>query len=287
MANNERRRPGQRRQQPAQRKTAPDVVYTPGRDFNRNRLILNVLTVAAVAFAIFLGLSIFFKVEQVTVVGADRYSEWTVYEASGIEEGDSLLFFGQATASSKIIGALPYVTSVRFDIELPGTVKIIIQEAPVAYSVLCEDGTWWLMTAQGRLTEQVSAAVASDCPRIDGVTLRQPVAGGQAVAAESGEGAVTGADRLAMALGIVAQLEANELFDRVSHVDVSNLQYLEFWLGQQHQVKLGEGKFLVEKVAAVKGVLEKMNQYQTGVIDASNVTEDIEGIAIPCYPFPD
>lgn len=287
MANNERRRPGQRRPQPTQRKTAPDVVYTPGRDFNRSRLILNILTVAAVAFAIFLGLSIFFKVDQITVVGAERYSEWTVYEASGIQEGDNLLFFGQANASSKIIGALPYVTSVRFDIELPGTVKIIIQEAPVAYSVLCEDGTWWLMTAQGRLTEQVSAAVAADCPRIDGVTLRLPVAGSQAVAAESGESAITGADRLAAALNIVTQLEANELFDRVSCVDVSNLQYLEFWLGQQYQVKLGQGEFMTEKIAAVKGVLAKMTQYQSGIIDASKVTEDIDGISIPCYPFPD
>ncbi len=287
MANNQRRTPGQRRAKPAPRTNTPNVVYTPGRDFNRNRLILNLITVAAVAFAIFLGLSIFFKVENVTVTGATHYSEWTVYEASDIQEGDNLLFFGQATASSKIIAALPYVTAVRFEIHLPGTVNIIIEEAPVAYSILCEDGTWWLMTSQGRLVEQVSAAVAVDHPRIDGVTLRSPAVGSQAVAAESGQGAVTGADRLTMALGLVSQLEANELFDRVASVDVTNLQTMEFWCGQQHQVKLGDGNFLPEKIAAVRDVLDKMNQYQSGIIDASKVTEDIDGISIPCYPFPD
>lgn len=269
MANNQRRTPGQKRAKPAQRSNVPEVVYKPGRDFNRSRLILNLITVAAVAFAIFLGLSIFFKVDEVRVVGTDRYSEWTVYEASGIQEGDNLLFFGQANASSKIISALPYVMSVRYDIDLPGTLNIIIEEAPVAYSVQCEDGTWWLMTAQGRLTEQVNAAVASDHPGIDGVTLRSPAVGSQAVAAESGQGAVTGADRLAMALQIAQQLESNELFDRVSRVDVSNLQHLEFWCGQQYQVKLGNSERLDYKIAAVRTAIETSSDYQTGILDAS------------------
>lgn len=284
MARNERRRPGERRPQPAPRKSTPEVVYTPGKDFNRNRLILNIVTIAAVAFAIFVGLSIFFKVDQVTVSGADRYSEWTICETSGIQEGDSLLFFGQATASSKIIDALPYVTSVRFEIELPGTVRIIIQEAPVAYAVPSEDGTWWLMTAQGRLTEQVSAAVAADCPKINGLTLRSPAVGNMAVAAESAEGSVTGADRLAVALQIISHLEANELFDRVSSVDVSSLQHLEMWCGRQYQVKLGNTERLDYKIAATGSALEKTSEYQTGILDASfTIFPDNVGY----MPFPD
>ena len=199
MAANERRRVAGARKQPAQqKKNAPEVVYTPAREFNRGRLVLNVLTVFAVVFAVFLGLSIFFKVEQVVVSGNDKYSEWTVYEAAGIQEGDSLLFFGQANTSSKIIGALPYVQKVRFEIKLPGTVHIIIEEASVAYGVQSQDGSWWLMTAQGRLTEQVNAAVAGGYPRVQGLTLQNPVVGQVAVAFETGEGSVTGADRLAV-----------------------------------------------------------------------------------------
>lgn len=287
MARNERRRPGEKRRQQAPRRSAPEVVYTPGRDFNRNRLILNLVTVAAVAFAIFLGLSIFFKVEHVTVIGADHYSEWTIYEASGIEQGDNLLFFGRATAGSKIIDALPYVTSVRFDIELPGTVKIIVEEAPVAYAVLSENGIWWLMTSQGRLTEQVTAAVAVDHPKVEGITLRAPAVGAQAVAAENGEGSVTGNDRLLVALQILTHLETNQLFDRISSVNVSKLQTLEMWCGNQYQIKLGDGEYLAEKIAAVNGVFQKMTEYQTGIIDASAVTDDLQGISVPVYPFPD
>ena len=273
MAANERRRgKAKESRQPKQRKAAPDVVYTPAREFNRSRLVLNIVTIFAVAFAIFLGLSIFFKVEQVTVSGNSKYSEWSVYEAAGIREGDSLLFFGQANAGSKVIDALPYVKTVRFEIKLPGTVHIIIEEAPVAYSVQSEDGTWWLMTAQGRLTEQVNAAVAGGCAKVIGITLRTPVVGQDAVALEGGEGSVTGSDRLEVALQILAQLEANELFGKVTSVDVSGLQNLEFWCGQQYQVKLGDSSRLDYKIAAVKSTMEEMSPYQSGILDASFTT---------------
>lgn len=286
MAANERRRiAGRKRSKPEQRKNAPEVVYTPAKEFNRSRLVLNILTIVAVAFAIFLGLSIFFKVDQVTVSGADRYSEWTVAEASGIESGDSLLFFGEAAASSRIIDALPYVKSVRFEIELPGTVHIVIEEAPVAYTVQAEDGSWWLMTAQGRLTEQANAATATGCVKVEGVTLHNPVVGQNAVAFESGEGSVTGADRLAAALEILAQLEANELFDKVTVVNVSKLQSLEFWYGTRYRVKLGDANYMREKLAAIRSAIDSASEYQTGILDASAVTDIKEGITIPCIPF--
>ena len=204
-----------------------------------------------------------------TVSGNGKYSEWSVYEASGIREGDSLLFFGQANASSKIIDALPYVKMVRYEIKLPGTVHIIVEEAPVAYSVQSEDGTWWLMTAQGRLTEQVNAAVASSCAKLEGFVLRAPAVGESAVALETGEGSVTGADRLRVALEILVQLEANELFGKVTSINLSGLQSLEFWCGQQYQVKLGNSDRLDYKIAAVKTAMEEMSDYQRGILDAS------------------
>ncbi len=288
MAANERKRGANAdRRKVKQKKNAPDVVYTPAKEFNRSRLVLNILTIAAVAFAIFLGLSIFFNVKTVTVSGAQRYSEWTIAEASGIEEGDSLLFFGRASASSKIIDALPYVKSVRFEIELPGTVHIIVEEALAVYSVEAEDGTWWLMTAEGRLTEQVNVADAGNCAKIEGIKLSNPVVGQSAVAAETGEGSVTGADRLATALQILQQLEANELFDKVTSVNVAKLQTLEFRYDNRYQVKLGDNSYLENKIAAVKGAIDKASQYQTGILDASSVADLSSGITIPCIPFTD
>lgn len=263
-----------RQKKPQPRKTVPEVIYTPGRQLNRKRLVLRILTVVAVAFAFFLGLSIFFKVDTVTVSGCDKYSAWTVAEASGIEEGQNLLFFGEASASSKIIDALPYVKSVRFTRTLPGTVNIIIEEAPVAYALQDTAGAWWLVTAQGRVADQVDAGTAGKYTNILGVTLQSPAVGSSATAWEPNgeETVVTGSDRLLAALQVAQQLEANEMLGVVASVDVSNLQAIEMWYGTRYQVKLGNTGDMDKKIAAVRSAVSEMSQYQTGILDASFTT---------------
>lgn len=258
---------------PQPKKTAPEVVYTPAKKLNGSRLVLNILTVVAVAFAVFLGLSIFFKVDTVMVAGCEKYSEWTVAEASGIEEGDSLLFFGEASSASKIIDALPYIHSVRFDVKLPGTVTIIVEEALTAYAVQDTQGGWWLVTSIGRVVENVDSATAGRYTILEGVTLQSPVVGADAVAAQQAEGsAITGTDRLNAAMAIVQAMEKSEMLGVIASVNVSSLQALEVWYGERYQVKLGDAANLDYKIAAVKSAVAQMSEYQTGILDASFTT---------------
>lgn len=277
MSENERKRaPGARRpkSKTSGRNNAPEVVYTPAKTFNRKKLLLHVLTIAAVAFAVFLGLSIFFRVDTIAVSGCNKYNEWTVREASGIDEGDSLLFFGEASAASKVIDALPYVKSVRFDIQLPGRVTIIVEEAPVAYSVQDGSGFWWLITAEGRVAEQVDSAVAADHTIIKGLRLHNPAVGQHAVAMEQEpEGSsVKSEDRLVALLLILQNLEKNELLGVVSSVDVSNLQALELWYGNRFQVKLGNTGKMDYKLAALKTTISELGAHQTGILDVTFTT---------------
>ena len=98
----------------------PNVSASRTKPFQRGRLYLQLVTIFAVALAFCLGVSIFLKVDAIVVSGAERYSPWTVAQASGIQEGDNLLFFGRARAQVKIKQALPYVNKVRIGINLPG-----------------------------------------------------------------------------------------------------------------------------------------------------------------------
>ena len=61
-----RRKPGRRNHD----KPNQEINYTQPRPFYRNRLIVQLLSVAAVALALTIGMSIFFKVDTVTVTGA-------------------------------------------------------------------------------------------------------------------------------------------------------------------------------------------------------------------------
>ncbi len=282
----ERRRPGSRPEKNGNK--GPEVIYSPAKPFQRSRFVLQLLTVFALVLAIFLGISVFFKVDRIEVIGANKHSVDSVAAASGIEEGDSLFFFGRAGAYSRIRKELAYVKHVRFGIELPGTVKIMIEEVPVVYAIQDNEGGWWLMDVSGKIMEKTDSAAMRDCTQIVGVYLKSPQVGAMAVAAEPAltqpepeeeqEPVVNfESDKLKAALEIISQLEANQILGKVTKVDVSDHQALEFAYGDRFQVELGDVTRLDFKVALVKAAISQMGQQTTGILDASlkTVTEGI------------
>lgn len=265
--------------QPAQKQPLPDVVYTPPKPFSRNQLLLRLATVVAVVLALIFGLSIFFKVETITVSGMDNYSAWVVAEASGIEEGDNLFTLSKAKIVGKIKAALPYVNLVRISRELPGTVHIEITEFDVAYAVKDGAGKWWLITSQGGVLEQVDSATAGNYTQILGITLESPRVGMQAEAQETPKGSdedgettiptVYGKDRLAAALSILQYLEQNGIVGEAANVNVADLAEMEMWYGKRFQVLLGDETQLSYKITCMKKAIASLADYESGILDVS------------------
>ena len=255
----------------------PNVSASKVKIFQRSRLYLQLITVFAIALAFCLGISIFFKVDTITVSGNNHYTPWTVAQASGIQEGENLLFFGRFGAQVKIKQSLPYVEKVRIGIKLPGTVNIVIEEVPVVYSIRDLDGSWWLISSTGRIVEQVNSASAGTSTAIDGVVLDAPVAGEQAVAWEApaatdAEGNVipsagNNADRLRAALSVAQELERNEILGEAASIHVQDLQNIRLWYADRYEVRLGDSTDLAGKIAAMRVAIHKMGQFQTGVLE--------------------
>lgn len=262
----------------APRPEATEVVYTPPETIDRKKLTIRLLTVAAVVIALFVGFSLFFRVDTIVVSGNQKYNAWTIREVSGISEGDSLLTFGRSRACAKIAESLPYVKLVRIGIKLPGTVNIYIEEVEVVYSIQDKAGNWWLMTSEGRLVEKTSAAEAAKHTTIKGVLLEGPKSGSKAVAVEPEQTdpdtgspivTVTGKERLQTALEIVSRLEANGILGMTPSVDLSDMGNIQIWYGQQYQILLGDAGQIKDKVDMMKQTIEQMGSHQSGVLDIS------------------
>ena len=263
------------------RQPSPDVVYTQPGPFNRNRFILHILTVAAVVLALLFGMSIFFKVETVTVTGFSKYTEWDIMEASGIQKGENLLTLSETKISSNIISKLPYVDSVRIGIKLPDTVKIEIVELEVAYALEAYDGSWWLMRADGRLLEKINSADADLYTKVLGVQLNKPAAGESAAAYQpvsdetTPEGetvpvTVNAAQQLDTAVSILQFLEDHGILGEMASVDVTDLNDLQMWYGGRFQVLLGDETQLSYKIGLIKTAVDvHMESYNSGILDAS------------------
>ena len=259
---------------------APAIIYTQPKAFSRTRLLIQMLTVTAVVAAMIAGLSVFFKVEYITVTGAEVYSAWSVREASGIQEGDNLLTFSHARAGALIKANLPYVNTVRFGIKLPDTVNIIIEEDAVVYSIEDSTGTWWLMNSDGRVVEQTNKSKAANYTKILGITLENPAPDKQAVATETVLSATTetgetipmtttGAKRLSTAMEILEALEANDIVGEAASVDVSRLEDIIVWYGSRYQVNLGDSSNVDYKIACMNDVILQLSEFDSGILDVS------------------
>ena len=229
----------------------------------------------AVVLAIVMGLSVFFKVKNVTVTGADTYSAWAVREASGISEGDKLLTFSKIRAASQIMANLPYVKGVRIGIKLPDTVNIMIEEESVVYAVKSSDGQWWMMDSDGRVVEQANNAKAATATQLLGVTLEAPAVNQKGIATEMTPSetnelgelipvTTTGAQRLTAALQIFKALESNDIVGEAASVDVTSTEDIILY-----QVNLGDTSRLDYKIDCMNDAILQMSDYQSGVLDVS------------------
>ena len=270
----------------APREEIPAVVYTAPKPLSRGGFALRLATMAAVVAAVFLALSVFFRVETITVAGADKYTPWMVRQAAGVEPGEALLSVGEARVASRIIDRLPYVDKVKVDIRLPGTVEIQITELQVTYSIEDENGAWWLISSGGRAVEQVNLDKALGYTRVEGVAIRTPQPGAQVqaipgVVIDPGEGTAESQEQadadeqLSSLIAVLTALEHNRIIGEVTVVDVTDVTDIRLEYPQLLTVRLGSSARMDYKVGYLAAALEQMEDSHSGDLDLTfEYTED-------------
>ena len=282
------RKPAQERQKKVRiQENVPEVVYLPPKPFSRNRVLVRLLTVTSVVLALLLGISVFFKVERFEVSGNVKYQAWDVAEASDIL-GDNLLTFSHAKAAGKIQTLLPYVKSVRIGIKLPNTVKIVIEETEVTYSVQASDDSWWLLSSTGKVVEKAATGSQDSHTRLLGIRILDPVAGQQAVVLETTQPQLdeqgnpipvtyTDAQRLDTALNIVQFLEQSGIIGKAASIDVTHAADIRLWYGKQYLVKLGDSSQLGYKIGLLAAIVDHGGKYDNGILDIT-LTDKPDGV---------
>lgn len=271
-----RSRQSERPKQP--KRPLQDVVYLPPKTFNRRRMLLRIATVVAIVLAIVLAMSVFFKVENIEVSGAENYTALQISEASGITQGDHLMSFGIAGAAAKIRAELPYVSKVRIGIRLPNTVLIQVTEVPVTYGMKAQDDSWWMVSSDGRVVDKFESDDIGSATKVLGVQLLDPQVGADVAAWETqtpgtdDEGnqipiTVTAEEKLTAALNIMKTLEKCGMIGNASSIDVTDTLDVQLWYGQQYQVRLGDTNDLEYKISSMKSAIAQLASYESGVLD--------------------
>ncbi len=216
------------------------------------KLLIMAVAVAVVLFAVVVG----FRVTSFEVSGNTAYSDEEVQAASGVELGENTILLRKSSIASSILANLPYVESVRITRDLPGTVRIEITEGKAAAAVLSEYGDWWLISAAGKLMEQITEDEAQNYPRVTGETVQLPEAGDMMRLSGSAEALTE----------ILTALEDNNVTG-VTLIDLSDSDDLVLWYGDQFKILLGGAEDLTYKVQFLASALQSLAGEYSGILD--------------------
>ena len=219
--------------------------------------LYKMLSVIALTAAVFMGASVFFRVESITVVGNIRYDAAQVEQASGIVRSSNLFRLNKYDTASRIRRQLPYIESVNIRRSLPDTLIITVQECNAAAQLIVGDGGW-LISAAGKLLDW------SDTPftlRIAGLDPVLPEAGANIMAKPEQQ------QRLDCLLSLLQAMEQHSLLERVSRIDLTGRRSITMKLDDRFTVQLpvdGDFSYLL---GAMDKAVQTLEPYEHGTLD--------------------
>ena len=237
---------------------------------NRGRFgpLFKLLCVVGVILALTVGATVFFRVEQVTVSGNQRYTQEEIIAASGIQLGDNLYSLNKVRIDRNIRTTLPYIGDLTINRALPSTIQITVTEweavaqvaAPGVEQVAAyqeEAGEKavttaqepWLICVKGKLLEPAppdSAAIA-----VTGLIPLSPQAGSMM---EVPEGEHT---RLAALTALLEALGEAGMQSQVSDIRLEATQLMVRYAGR-FDVKMKLNADFSYDVRLMRAIREKM-----------------------------
>lgn len=239
---------------------------------NRGRFgpLFKLLCVVGVILALTVGATVFFRVEQVTVSGNQRYTQEEIIAASGIQLGDNLYSLNKVRIDQNIRTTLPYIGDLTINRALPSTIQITVTEweavaqvaAPGVEQVAAyqeEAGEKavttaqepWLISVKGKLLEPAppdSAAIA-----VTGLIPLSPQAGSMMEVPEGERTRLTALTALLEALG-----EAG-MQSQVSDIRLEATQLMARYAGR-FDVKMKLNADFSYDVRLMQAIREKMEE---------------------------
>lgn len=220
---------------------------------------LRVLSVLLTAVAIVAAITLFFKVGEVEVFGATRYTPEQVIATSQVKEGDNLVLLDKYHIAQRIYTELPYITEVSFDRRFPDRLEIHVHETTTAFA-LPGAGAWWLVSLDGKLLEPVAEDVGKSHMQLIGCSAVDPVVSASLVLSE--ESPVT-TERLAELLGALAK---RGMLEKTESIDLSDPEVLVLNYDQRFRAEFYYDADIGFKLDCLAATVEALQPNETGTI---------------------
>lgn len=215
------------------------------------------LSVIALAAALFMGATVFFRVERVEVTGNKRYDAAQIEAASGVVHGDNLFRLNKYDTAARIRRELPYVESVNIRRRLPDTLILNVNEC-IAAAQLGVGESGWLISTSGKLLDWADYVHPL---QVVGLTPVLPEVGTTITVKPEYQ---TRADSF---VALLQALDENNMLSRASRLDLSRINSIYMDFDGRFTVKLPVGGDFSYLLAAMDKAIQSLEPYETGSLD--------------------
>lgn len=238
---------------------------------NRRKKIIfrSIIGVVFLVVGVIVGLSLFFNINKIVVSGDAVYSHETVIKASGVAEGDNLIFLSKSKLNEKISSELTYIGSVTVKRRLPSTLELVVKKTDAKLGIAM-NGYFTLLDENGKVLEKDLETVGENI-----ILLNL----GEIESAELGETVVTKEEKTFTKLhDVLSECERIGLHD-ISLMDISDIYNIKIVYQGRITLELGEtdSENLSSKLALGKAAIEKQDEENNLYRGTINLTVDGKG----------
>lgn len=230
------------------------------------RILLAVGTIIVlVAVCIVLSMTVFFKIEEITVEGKSRYDKDDIIASSMINIGDNLLLCNTSLGAERIKKDFAYIEEVQIEKKLFNKINITVTEAKPA-SIVESDGKFIVLSKSGKIIE-INDKKKYNVPAVLGAKLQNIKLASTIQYKDSNLKKYL--DRI---LNGLIDLE----MDDVITVDISDTSHITLVKENGFKIMIGNFESIEYKLKTAKHILDNnvKNQSDGGMLDVSLASPD-------------
>lgn len=217
-----------------------------------------------IIIGIVLSLTVFFKIEKITVEGNTIYSNEKIIEASGIKKKDNLFLTREENIKQKVEEKLPYIGSLDIKRKLPGEIVLKVEKTTEKCAIVSGNG--FVITNEYNKVLKVGAKEAGE-----NLTV---LVGGDINKAEIGKQVeFKNKNSNQLLIDIMKALKENNISD-ITKIDVSNKLDIKLSYQNRIDILVGSVSALDKKIKFATEIIKKENERsntQEGIIDLHSV----------------
>lgn len=203
-------------------------------------LFLGILLAAAI-----LALTVFFKVDTITVEGTQKYRAEEIVAGMDVKQGDNLYLWNKVKVCDAMLEKFPYLQSVQIRRHLPNALVVTVTECSASVAI-ASNGGYLLLSKEGKALEQ--SATSNGLPVVTGMTLSD-VPLGKILTEDSSESA----EEL---LTILQTMDAADMLGELNFINLSDLRDIHIGYQKRFDIRVNSVDNLAYYLRFAQTVIE-------------------------------